>query len=117
MPHATVDEVNEPHSNDASEDMELADAPPLEANGEASQGSQNGKHKSQQSDVKLKDLFNDEDSDSDEFSGSSPIDEQNESNSSSVTVYVPRRQTQIRELADGFPDKQRQQLDTLIQRS
>ena len=63
MPHSTEPDTVPQEAKD--EDQELPDAPPLEGN-----GGMNGGAEDKKQDVKLDDIFNDEDSD-DEFTSSS----------------------------------------------
>ena len=81
MPHSTADEVVPTPPQDGPEDTELPDAPLLDG-----ENDHEVTQKSHQSDVRLEDLFNDEDSDDDEFTGSSDPNGQNGNSSPPAPV-------------------------------
>ena len=76
MPHSTLDD-SLPSPKDADEDIDLPDAPPL--NEHVNNNGIPSANDTQKQDVKLEDLFNDEDSDDEEFPNSSISNEKMES--------------------------------------
>lgn len=75
MPHATKDEAPNITNADTDGDTELPDAPPESMNEESLGNGELHKLRQDRSDIKLEDIFNDDDND-DEFPDSSPLEQQ-----------------------------------------
>ena len=88
MPHSTADEVIRPDTDDMDEDIDIPDAPPPGHEIHEAQPPKDRKRDLTQTDVKLEDLFNDDEDEYDEFSSSTLEESGSQSSPPRAPPYV-----------------------------